>query len=157
MVVTETPILGSRLPLRRDTVKHALEHHLDNIERGRKQSKMQTLGASNPHNNNKEKHRTAARVTGDTVDKIFPSGSGGGVGGQDNPAYEGGATALPPMTAAVPLSSGNTDDEASSSTHNTSSKSTARQRSSMMSWKERQAHAAAALSDHHSTSTNSKM
>ena len=34
---TETPILGSRLPLRRDTVKHALEHHLDNIERGRKQ------------------------------------------------------------------------------------------------------------------------
>ena len=33
----ETPILGSRLPLRRDTVKHALEHHLDNIERGRKQ------------------------------------------------------------------------------------------------------------------------
>ena len=71
VVITETPILGSRLPLRRDTVKHALEHHLDNIERGRKQSKMQTLGASNPHNNNKEKHRTAARVTGDTVDKIF--------------------------------------------------------------------------------------
>ena len=144
--------------MRRDTVKHALENHLDNIERGRKQSKMQTLGASNPHNNNKEKHRNATRITGDTVDRIFtagPSGGGGAsalVGGADNAAYDAGP---------APLSSGNTDDEASSSTHNTSSKSTARQRSSMM-WKERQA-AATALernlvsSDQHSTSTTSKM
>ncbi len=33
----------------------------------RKQSKMQTLGASNPHNNNKDKHRQAARLTGEAA------------------------------------------------------------------------------------------
>ena len=35
---------------------------------------MQTLGASNPHNNNKDKHRQAARLTGDTVQQIFANG-----------------------------------------------------------------------------------
>ncbi len=59
----------------------------------RKQSKMQTLGASNPHNNNKDKHRQAARLTGETVGQIFQ-------GGNDNSGYDNG---------------NHTDDEASSS------------------------------------------
>jgi hypothetical protein len=42
----------------------------------RKQSKMQTLGASNPHNNNKDKHRSGARITGETVDRVFTPGVG---------------------------------------------------------------------------------
>ena len=37
---------------------------------------MQTLGASNPHNNNKEKHRGAPRITGDTVDRVFTPNGG---------------------------------------------------------------------------------
>ena len=72
---TETPILGSRMPIRRETMKTALEHHFENVQE-RKQSKMQTLGASNPHNNNKDKHRQTTKVTGDTVEQIFSVGSG---------------------------------------------------------------------------------
>ena len=37
---------------------------------------MQTLGASNPHNNNKEKHRNNTRITGDTVDRVFQPNGG---------------------------------------------------------------------------------
>ncbi len=37
---------------------------------------MQTLGASNPHNNNKDKHRSGARITGETVDRVFTPGGG---------------------------------------------------------------------------------
>ena len=37
---------------------------------------MQTLGASNPHNNNKDKHRSGARITGETVDRVFTPGIG---------------------------------------------------------------------------------
>ena len=73
--LTETPILGSRMPMRRETMKTALEHHFEHVEE-RKQSKMQTLGASNPHNNNKDKHRQSAKVTGDTVEQIFSVGPG---------------------------------------------------------------------------------
>ena len=37
---------------------------------------MQTLGASNPHNNNKDKHRQNTKVTGDTIGEIFNVGPG---------------------------------------------------------------------------------
>ena len=37
---------------------------------------MQTLGASNPHNNNKEKHRPGTRITGDTVERVFTPNGG---------------------------------------------------------------------------------
>ena len=55
----ETPILGgAKVPMmRRSTIK-ALETRRDEVITERKQqSKMRTLGASNPHNNNKDKHR----------------------------------------------------------------------------------------------------
>ena len=74
-IYIETPILGSRLPIRRETMKTALEHHFEHVEE-RKQSKMQTLGASNPHNNNKDKHRQNAKITADTVGEIFNVGPG---------------------------------------------------------------------------------
>jgi hypothetical protein len=44
--------------MRRETLK-ALEQVRDNVVTERKQSRMQTLGASNPHNNNRDKHRGA--------------------------------------------------------------------------------------------------
>jgi hypothetical protein len=44
--------------MRRETLK-ALEQVRDHVVTERKQSKMQTLGASNPHNNNRDKHRSA--------------------------------------------------------------------------------------------------
>ena len=75
VISIETPILGSRLPIRRETMKTALEHHFEHVEE-RKQSKMQTLGASNPHNNNKDKHRQNAKITADTVGEIFNVGPG---------------------------------------------------------------------------------
>jgi len=56
--------------MRRETLK-ALEQVRDNIVTERKQSKMQTLGASNPHNNSRDKHRAALKITSDTVDRIF--------------------------------------------------------------------------------------
>ena len=71
--VPETPILGGnmgKMPMRRETLK-ALEQRRDHVVSERKQSKMLTLGASNNMNNNKDKHRSAAKITGDTVDKIF--------------------------------------------------------------------------------------
>merc|ERR1712059_114921 len=46
--INQTPILGAKLPMRRETLK-AIEHARDNLISERKgQSKMQTLGASNP-------------------------------------------------------------------------------------------------------------
>jgi len=99
--VAQTPILGgSKMPMRRETLK-ALEQRRDHVANERKQSKMLTLGASNPVNNNKDKHRTSAKITGETVGKIFS-----GVEGQDNVAYDRGN------------GSSNTDDEASSTTRN---------------------------------------
>ena len=93
---SETPILGgSKMPMRRETLK-ALEQRRDHVVSERKQSKMLTLGASNPINNNKDKHRSASKITGDTVDKIFSAA------GVDNVAFERGN------------GSSNTDDEASS-------------------------------------------
>lgn len=56
----DTPILGSKMPMRRETLK-AIETARDNLMQERKQSKMRTLGASNPHNNNKDKHRANTR------------------------------------------------------------------------------------------------
>ncbi len=52
--------------MRRETLK-ALEQVRDHVVTERKQSKMQTLGASNPHNNNRDKHRNAPKVTQVTV------------------------------------------------------------------------------------------
>lgn len=68
-----TPILGSKMPMRRETLK-AIETARDNLITERKQSKMRTLGASNPHNNNKDKHRANTRITGDTVERVFTPG-----------------------------------------------------------------------------------
>ncbi|TRY61889.1 hypothetical protein TCAL_08870 [Tigriopus californicus] len=94
----QTPILGSKMPMRRETLK-ALEHRRDDVMNERKQSKMQTLGASNPYNNNKDKHRNATKITHDTVERIFTNGGASG-GGIDNSGFEGGPS--------------NTDDELSS-------------------------------------------
>ncbi len=71
------------MPMRRSTIK-ALETRRDEVITERKQSKMRTLGASNPHNNNKDKHRNTTRLTHDTVDKIFANG------GVDNTGFEAG-------------------------------------------------------------------
>ena len=81
------------MPMRRETLK-ALEHRRDDVINERKQSKMQTLGASNPYNNNKDKHRSNTKITHDTVDRIFTNG------GVDNSGFEGGPS--------------NTDDDLSS-------------------------------------------
>jgi len=97
---SQTPILGPRhhhMP--RETIK-ALEHARDNLISERKQSKMQTLGASNPHNNNNAKHRNNTRITGETIDKVFQPNTG-----LDNGGFDGGP-------------SSNTDDEASSTARN---------------------------------------
>ena len=133
------------MPMRRETLK-ALEERRDHLVSERKQSKMQTLGASNPHNNNKDKHRTAAKITGDTVDKIFAAA------GVDNVAFERGA------------GSSNTDDEASSTTRN-SSASHAQHHGrhnqnplrSSISWKDRDRERALISSDQLSSSATSKM
>ncbi len=101
--ISETPILGSRIAQRRETLK-ALEHRRDDVLSERKQqSRMRTLGASNPHNNNKDKHRTAPRLTGaNTVGQVFANG------GIDNAGFD-------PNSAGAGGNSSNTDDEASSS------------------------------------------
>merc|ERR1719334_2295427 len=56
----QTPILGAKLPMRRETLKaieQARDNLISNLHGDRKGgSKMQTPGASNPHNNNKDKH-----------------------------------------------------------------------------------------------------
>merc|ERR1712117_588528 len=101
---SQTPILGAKLPMRRETLKAievARDQLISNLHNERKGSKMQTLGASNPHNNNKEKHRNNTRITGDTIDQVFQPN-----GGIENPAFD------------VPSS--NTDDE--SSTRNSSTR-----------------------------------
>ena len=69
--------------MRRETLK-ALEQVRDHVVTERKQSKMQTLGASNPHNNNRDKHRSATKITHETVDRIFANG-----GGLDNAGFDG--------------------------------------------------------------------
>merc|ERR1719228_2911960 len=60
MNINQTPILGAKLPMRRETLKaieQARDNLISNLHSERKGgSKMQTLGASNPHNNNKDKH-----------------------------------------------------------------------------------------------------
>jgi hypothetical protein len=83
------------MPMRRETLK-AIESARDNLMAERKQSKMRTLGASNPHNNNKDKHRPNTRITGDTVERVF-QGAPQGAGGLDNQGFDG--------------PSSNTDDE----------------------------------------------
>merc|ERR1711902_294541 len=102
---SQTPILGAKLPMRRETMKAievAREQLISNMQQERKGSKMQTLGASNPHNNNKEKHRNNTRITGDTIDQVFQPN-----GGIENPAFD------------VPSS--NTDDESSTTRNSTTS------------------------------------
>merc|ERR1719410_1919326 len=103
---SQTPILGAKLPpMRRETMKAievARDHLISNYNQERKGYKMQTLGASNPHNNNKEKHRNNTRITGDTIDQVFQPN-----GGIENPAFD------------VPSS--NTDDESSTTRNSTTS------------------------------------
>ena len=72
--------------MRRETLKAievARDQLISNLHNERKGSKMQTLGASNPHNNNKEKHRNNTRITGDTIDQVFQQN-----GGIENPVSE---------------------------------------------------------------------
>merc|ERR1719232_1528108 len=139
----QTPILGgSKMPMRRETLK-ALEQRRDHVVSERKQSKMLTLGASNPINNNKDRHRSSAKVTSDTVDKIFA----GGPGGVDNVGYDRGN------------GSSNTDDEASSTTRN-SGRSTMHlqgQGGAGITWKDHHHRAGLMSSDQLSSSTTSKM
>ena len=128
----ETPILGgTKMPMRRETIK-ALEQRRDHVVHERKQSKMLTLGASNSQNNNKDRHRSSAKVTADTVDKIFADA------GVDNGAFDRGN------------GSSNTDDEASSTTRNSG-----RHMTGAITWKDRGAHILS--SDQLSSSTTSKM
>jgi len=109
--VNQTPILGAKLPMRRETLKAIEQQARDNLisnynhnHNDRKGgSKMQTLGASNPHNNNKDKHRGNTRITGDTVERVFTPN-----GGLDNQGFD--------------APSSNTDDEASSTTRNSSNR-----------------------------------
>lgn len=65
---------------------------------------MRTLGASNPHNNNKDKHRANTRITGDTVERVFTPGNQG----LDNQGFDG--------------PSSNTDDEVSTTARNLSNR-----------------------------------
>ena len=134
------------MPMRRETLK-ALEQRRDHVANERKQSKMLTLGASNPVNNNKDKHRNASKITGDTVDKIF---SGSGV---DNVAYDRGN------------GSSNTDDEASSTTRNSGRshghhervQSIHPQSNSQITWQDRHVRPGLMSSDQLSSSATSKM
>jgi len=107
MNINQTPILGAKLPMRRETLKaieQARDNLISNLHNDRKGgSKMQTLGASNPHNNNKDKHRGNTRITGDTVERVFTPN-----GGLDNQGFD--------------APSSNTDDEASSTTRNSSNR-----------------------------------
>jgi len=107
MNINQTPILGAKLPMRRETLKaieQARDNLISNLHSERKGgSKMQTLGASNPHNNNKDKHRGNTRITGDTVERVFTPN-----GGLDNQGFD--------------APSSNTDDEASSTTRNSSNR-----------------------------------
>lgn len=122
--------------MRRETLK-ALEQRRDHVVSERKQSKIITLGASNPINNNKDKHRSSAKVTGDTVDKIFAAA------GVDNVAFDRGN------------GSSNTDDEASSTTRN-SGRSHHAAPTTQITWKDH--HRPGLLSsDQLSSSANSKM
>jgi len=109
---SQTPILGAKLPMRRETLKAievARDQLISNLQNERKGgSKMQTLGASNPHNNNKEKHRNNTRITGDTVDRVFQPN-----GGIENPNFHIQAFDAP---------SSNTDDDNSSTTRNSSNR-----------------------------------
>merc|ERR1712223_653828 len=134
----QTPILGGnmgKMPMRRETLK-ALEQRRDHVVSERKQSKMLTLGASNNMNNNKDKHRSAAKITGDTVDKIFAVAHSG----VDNIAFERGN------------GSSNTDDEASSRN------SVGRQvNPSAITWKHDRDRLAILSSDQLSSSATSKM
>ena len=123
------------MPMRRETLK-ALEQRRDHVVSERKQSKMLTLGASNPINNNKDKHRSNTKITGDTVDKIFA-----GAVGMDNVAFDRGN------------GSSNTDDEASSTTRNSGR---SHQPNTQITWKD---HSRPGLlsSDQLSSSATSKM
>eukprot|EP00092_Neocalanus_flemingeri_P023256 GFUD01025217.1.p1 GENE.GFUD01025217.1~~GFUD01025217.1.p1 ORF type:complete len:1610 (-),score=293.97 GFUD01025217.1:361-5190(-) len=107
MNINQTPILGAKLPMRRETLKaieQARDNLISNLHSERKGgSKMQTLGASNPHNNNKDKHRGNTRITGDTVERVFTPN-----GGLDNQGFD--------------APSSNTDDEASSTPRNSSNR-----------------------------------
>ena len=135
-LISETPILGNKMGMRRETLK-ALEQVRDNVVTERKQSRMQTLGASNPHNNNRDKHRAATKVTHDTVDRIFANG-----GGLDNQGFEG---MLP-----------STDDDINSS-RNSSARVINPLRGSV-TWKGRERDRPDRIhSDQHSSSATSKM
>ena len=60
-----------KIPMRRETIK-ALEVRRNTVMgEARKRSTMQTLGANNEFNRNKNRHRTTATVVGNTVERIY--------------------------------------------------------------------------------------
>ena len=86
-----------KIPMRRETIK-ALEVRRNTVMgEARKKSTMQTLGASNEFNKNKNRHRNSTTIVGaGTVERIYsPNGStaGGpivaGVANQGGPVNEG--------------------------------------------------------------------
>lgn len=73
MISTDTPVMSNmrKIPMRRETIK-ALEVRRNTVMgEARKRSTMQTLGANNEFNRNKNRHRNKATVVGNTVERIY--------------------------------------------------------------------------------------
>ena len=59
-----------KIPMRRETIK-ALEVRRNTVMgEARRRSTMQTLGANNEFNRNKNRHRTTAAIVGNTVERM---------------------------------------------------------------------------------------
>ncbi|XP_059350344.1 chitin synthase chs-2-like isoform X1 [Daphnia carinata] len=71
--IEDTPVMSNmrKIPMRRETIK-ALEVRRNTVMgEARKRSTMQTLGANNEFNRNKNRHRNKATVVGNTVERIY--------------------------------------------------------------------------------------
>ena len=76
-----------KIPMRRETIK-ALEVRRNTVMgEARRRSTMQTLGANNEFNRNKNRHRTTAAIVGNTVERIY-SPNGSAAGAAPNEGYE---------------------------------------------------------------------
>ena len=82
-----------KIPMRRETIK-ALEVRRNTVMgEARKRSTMQTLGANNEFNRNKNRHRNSTTIVGGNVERIYsPNGSSAsnhnGAAGPVNEGYE---------------------------------------------------------------------
>lgn len=86
---TDTPVMSNmrKIPMRRETIK-ALEVRRNTVMgEARRKSTMQTLGANNEFNRNKNRHRTVTTVVGNTVERIY-SPNGSATGAAPNEGYE---------------------------------------------------------------------